>query len=180
LTEATVSAILGKIEDSEENAEAVIRSGQAETKAAMYSIWSRLEETIRHLVEDSLASVDLQTQGLREKPNEKTEQTHSGLQAVMTSLDNKIQGKQIDIRMTNTLLETTRHGLKAKIAEVTDNFIHGLDLTGHELETQLNSKRERHKELVAAQELTLGELRLGELIHQNSMGRHPGLFCCQF
>jgi hypothetical protein len=123
-------------------------------EAAMYSIWSELEGTIKHLLKDSLASVDQQTQGLRKKPYKKTEQMQSGLQGAMTSLDHKMQGTQIDIQTTKALVETTQSGLKAKVAEVTDDFIHRLDLSWHELEMKRNSRLERHRELA------------------NSMGQH--------
>jgi hypothetical protein len=44
---------------------------------------------------------------------------------------------QIEGQETKSLVETTQHGLKAKTAEVTDDFLQGLETTWHDLKTQL-------------------------------------------
>jgi hypothetical protein len=46
-------------------------------------------------------------------------------------------GSQINIQTTKTLVETTQRGLEARVAEVTGNFVQGLDLTQCEFKTQL-------------------------------------------
>jgi hypothetical protein len=43
----------------------MMKSSQEETKATIDSVRSELEKTIKHRVEDVLASVDQQTQGIR-------------------------------------------------------------------------------------------------------------------
>jgi hypothetical protein len=63
--------------------EAAIRSGQKETKAAINSIRSELEETIKNRMKNVLVSVDQQTQGFREEIKE----TQRHIQLVMTSID---------------------------------------------------------------------------------------------
>jgi hypothetical protein len=109
----------------------------------MKSVWSKLEETIRSEVEDGLSSVDQQTQDLSEELNRKNEQTQSGLQGVAISFDDRIQGTDINIQTTKALVETTQCGLQAKIVEITDDFIQGLDLTWHEFKTQLKEIKAR-------------------------------------
>jgi hypothetical protein len=47
--------------------------GQEETKTAMNSLWSELEETIKMRMESALASVNQQTQGLHEELEKNTE-----------------------------------------------------------------------------------------------------------
>jgi hypothetical protein len=106
---------------------AAIRNSQEKMKAAINSIWFALEGSIRHWVEDVLASVDQQMQGLCEELSENIEQMQSGLQAVTTFLNHRIQVEET--QTTKTLVETTWSVLKAKIAEVMDHFVKGLDLT---------------------------------------------------
>jgi hypothetical protein len=72
------------IRTSEEHVGAKIKTGQ-ETKVtvsaiqekmetAISSIWSQMEETIKHQMEDILVLVDQQTWGLHEELGEKIEQ----------------------------------------------------------------------------------------------------------
>jgi DNA-binding ferritin-like protein len=64
------------------------RSGiQGMMEAAINSIQSELEETIKNLVENILASVDQRTQDLCEELNVKTEESQLGLQAMTMSLN---------------------------------------------------------------------------------------------
>lgn len=90
------------------------------------TIQSMLEETIKHQVEDALAPVDQRTQGLCDELNKNNEQMQLGLQAIMISLVHRIQGAEINVQTTKTLVETMQHGFKAKIAGVTDSFTKGL------------------------------------------------------
>jgi hypothetical protein len=64
-----------------------MKAHQEKTEAAIHSIQSELEETIKHLVEDVLASFYQRTQGLRKELNEKIDETQLDLQLVMTSID---------------------------------------------------------------------------------------------
>jgi hypothetical protein len=52
-----------------------MKSSQEETKAAIDSVRSELEKTIKHRVEDVLASVDQKTQGLRKEPDSRIGET---------------------------------------------------------------------------------------------------------
>jgi hypothetical protein len=53
---------------------------QEKVEAAMHSIRSELEETIKHRVEDVLSYVDQKTQGLRKDLSEKIDETELDLQ----------------------------------------------------------------------------------------------------
>jgi hypothetical protein len=52
---------------------------QEKIKAAIHSILPKLEETIKHRVEDVLSCVDQKTQGLRKELTEKIDQTQVDL-----------------------------------------------------------------------------------------------------
>jgi 2-hydroxy-3-keto-5-methylthiopentenyl-1-phosphate phosphatase len=56
-------------------------------KAAVNSIWSDLEDTPKHQVEDVLALVDKRTQDLHEELNKKIDELQVDLQVVKTSLE---------------------------------------------------------------------------------------------
>jgi hypothetical protein len=104
-------------------------------------------------MKDVMVYVDQQTQGLRE-----IKDTQRHVQLVMTSIDRctgsrkddtSIMGTkkdlhkerdhriQVEAQGTKTLVESTRHVLEAKIAEVRDNFLQGLETTGREFKMQL-------------------------------------------
>jgi hypothetical protein len=46
-------------------------------------------------------------------------------------------GSQINIQTVKTVVETMQHGLEARAAEITGDFIQGLDLTQCKFKTQL-------------------------------------------
>jgi hypothetical protein len=54
-------------------------------------------------------------------------------------VDLRTQGTQSEIEAMKTLVDTTHRGLKAKIAEVIDDFLKGLKTARHELKTQLSN-----------------------------------------
>jgi ElaB/YqjD/DUF883 family membrane-anchored ribosome-binding protein len=64
-----------------------MKNSQEETDAAIHSIQSELEETIKHRLEDVLACVDQRTQGLCKELKQKIDETKVDLQAVKTSID---------------------------------------------------------------------------------------------
>jgi hypothetical protein len=68
---------------------------------------------------------------------ENEQQTQSGLRAVMTSLNHRIQRMQIDTQIKKARVETTHHGLDAKIAEFLDDFVLGYELIWFKFGTQL-------------------------------------------
>lgn len=55
-------------------------------------------------------------------------------------LDHRIQ---IEIQTTKTVVESTRYVLEAKVAEATDDFLHGLETTGCEFKMQLADVKAR-------------------------------------
>jgi hypothetical protein len=65
-------------------------------EAAICSIRSELEETIKHWLEDILSCVDQKTQGLHKELTKKFDKTHVDFQAIKTSIDTR----------TNSLLKT--------------------------------------------------------------------------
>jgi hypothetical protein len=67
---------------------------QEKMEAAIHSIRSELEETIKHSVEDVLLCVDQETQSLRKELTEKTDETQVDLQAVKVSLDTLMKSLQ--------------------------------------------------------------------------------------
>jgi hypothetical protein len=97
-----------KVNDYQEKMEAAIVSGQEEMRAAINSIWGELKESIKYWVE-----------------------------AILVSLDHRTQGTQAKIEATKTLTVTMWQGLKAKIAEVTDDFLKTLETARREFKTQL-------------------------------------------
>jgi hypothetical protein len=70
-------------------------------RASINSVWTELEESMKHHVED-----------------------------VLVSLNHRTQGTQAEIEATKTLVDTTRQGFKARIAEVTDDFLEDSKLIG--------------------------------------------------
>jgi hypothetical protein len=61
----------------------------------------------------------------------------------MTSLDHRLQGTQIEVQTKKVAVETTHHGLEAKIAEVKHVLILGHDLTQCKFKTQLQEVEAR-------------------------------------
>jgi hypothetical protein len=64
---------------------------------------------------------------------------------VLVSLDHRIQATQAqaETEATKTLTDTTRRGLEAKIAEVTDDFLEGLKTARRKFKTQLEEVKAR-------------------------------------
>jgi hypothetical protein len=58
-------------------------------EVAIHSIWSELEETIKHRAEDVLSCVDQKTQGPRRELTEKIDETQVDLQATRISVDTR-------------------------------------------------------------------------------------------
>jgi hypothetical protein len=65
-------------------------------EAAIYSIWSEFEDTIKHRVEDVLSCLHQKKQGLRKELTNKIDETQVDLQAIRTSVNT----------CTKSLLET--------------------------------------------------------------------------
>jgi CRISPR/Cas system-associated exonuclease Cas4 (RecB family) len=98
--------------------EAVIWAGQEEMKV-----------TISEQVESNLASVDQQTQSLREELDAQIQGTQLDMKAVRASVDRQIQslheelnmeisGIQFNIQVTKVLAETTQQAFRMQLAEV--------------------------------------------------------------
>jgi hypothetical protein len=120
---STVSALQEKIELNQEGMGATIRtgqeqmrvelrSGQEETKVTMNSIWSELEEAIRHWVEDVLAS----TKGRRASARNSTRRLRSAVSPTSSYDVPRPQDPGRDT--TKTLVESTQRELEARPAEV--------------------------------------------------------------
>jgi hypothetical protein len=110
---------------------------QEKTEATIHSIRPKLEETIKHQVEDFLSCVEGKTQVLCKELTEKIDGTQVDLQAIRTSVDTRTKSLleiitdkrehlheelslmvQGEAQMTKTLKDTTWRGLMAKVAEV--------------------------------------------------------------
>jgi hypothetical protein len=74
---------------------------QEKMEAAIHSIWSELEETIKHRVEDVLACVDKRMQGLCKELNKKIDEMQLDLQPVKTSINTWTGSLNGDITDTN-------------------------------------------------------------------------------
>jgi hypothetical protein len=72
---------------SQEELKAKMDIHQEKMEAATQSNRSKLEETIKHRVEDDLSCVDQKKQGLHKELTEKIVETQVDLQAVKTSID---------------------------------------------------------------------------------------------
>jgi hypothetical protein len=83
-----------RIVSTQEEMEAKIDIPQEKLEAAVHSIWSELEETVKHGVEDDLLCVDQKTWDLRKELNEKIDETQMDLQAVKSSLDMRMKSLQ--------------------------------------------------------------------------------------
>jgi hypothetical protein len=110
--------IMAKIDANQYMMEATIRIGQEETKTAINSIRSKLEETINKRMENGVAYLNQQTQGLRKELDEKIMETQQHLQVVMTSIDIWTGTLQDDITGVKKDLDIRAKGLEARIAEV--------------------------------------------------------------
>jgi hypothetical protein len=127
----------GRMEVYQKRMEAKVdtaRSGiQGMMEAAINSIQSKLEETIKNMVENILAFVDQWTQDLSKELNVKTEDSQLGLQAMTMSFDvltkslceevvdkKKDLHKEFNIRIERTQVEIapTLRELKTRLAEV--------------------------------------------------------------
>jgi hypothetical protein len=97
-----------KMNNYQEKMEAAIVSGQEKMRAVISSIWGELKESMKYRVE-----------------------------AILVSLNHRTQGTQAKIGATKTLIDTMRRGLKAKIAEVTDNFLETLETSRREFKMLL-------------------------------------------
>jgi hypothetical protein len=64
-----------RTESTQEEMKARMDIHQEKMEAAIHSIWSELEETIKHRVEDVLSCVDQKTPGLRKELTEKIDET---------------------------------------------------------------------------------------------------------
>jgi Trp operon repressor len=53
------------------------------------------------------------------------------------SFDHRTQGTQVETEATKIIVDTTRRGLEFKRAEVTDDFLQGLEIARREFKTQL-------------------------------------------
>jgi hypothetical protein len=119
---------------SQEHMRTEIKTGQGEMKAtvsgiqekmqaAINSIQSKLDEAFRLQVEDVLASVNQWIWNLCEELIDKIEQTQSGLQAVILSINHRVQ---VEEQTTKILVETMQHRLETRIADVLQDFAKGL------------------------------------------------------
>jgi hypothetical protein len=57
---------------------------QEKMEAAIHSIWSKLEETVKHRVKDLLSCVNQKMQGINRELTENIDETHVDLQAIKT------------------------------------------------------------------------------------------------
>jgi ElaB/YqjD/DUF883 family membrane-anchored ribosome-binding protein len=117
---------------------AAINAVRAELEGtAIHSIRSELVETIKYRVEEVLSRADQKKQGLRKEMTEKTDETQVDVQAARTYVytrtkslleritdarenPHEVLGFMIqgEAQITKILIDTTRGGLEAKIAEV--------------------------------------------------------------
>jgi hypothetical protein len=65
-----------------------------ETEAEISSIWSELEETIKHRLEDVLSCIDQKTQGIRKELTEKIAETQVDLLTLKSSVNTKTKSLQ--------------------------------------------------------------------------------------
>jgi hypothetical protein len=126
-----------RTESTQEEMKAKIDIRQKKMEAAIHSIWSGLEETIKCRVEDALSCVGRKTQGHRKELTEKIDETQVGLQAIRTSVDTRTKSIpetitdtrehlhqelslmiQVKTQMTKTIIDARQRALEAKIAEV--------------------------------------------------------------
>lgn len=74
----------------QEEMKATVKVSQGKMEAALNSIQSELEKTIRNQVEDVLAYVAQQTQGLREELNAKLEEIQLVLQTSLSTENRRL------------------------------------------------------------------------------------------
>jgi uncharacterized protein YydD (DUF2326 family) len=78
-----------------------MKACQEKTEATIHSIWSELEETIKHQMEDIQACVDQMMQGFRKELTENIDEMQVDLQAVKMSLytwTKNLQESIVDMR----------------------------------------------------------------------------------
>jgi peptidoglycan hydrolase CwlO-like protein len=88
---------------------------QEKMEATMHTIWSELEETIKHRV-DVLSCVDQTTRGLHKELTEKIDETHVDLRAVKMSLGTRMKSLQETLADTKNDLHKEARTMKAKIS----------------------------------------------------------------
>jgi flagellar biosynthesis chaperone FliJ len=76
-----------RTESTQEEMKAKMDIHQEKMEAAINSIRTELEETIKHQVEDILSYVDQKSQGLFKELTEKIDETQVNLQTIRTSVD---------------------------------------------------------------------------------------------
>jgi gas vesicle protein len=101
------------------NMEATIRSGQEETKSAINSIRSELEEAIQTWMENAVASLNQQNQALREELDrtvkERQRQVQTSIDQWTGNLQGDITGVKKDLQKE---LDFRAQGLEVRMAEV--------------------------------------------------------------
>jgi hypothetical protein len=110
--------IMARMEAKLDSNQGRINANQQETKTAINSIWSELEETIKTQMEKAVACLNQQTQGLREEIDE----TQQHLQVAMTSINTwtgSLQDERTSVKKAlQTELDIRAQGLEVRIAEV--------------------------------------------------------------
>jgi hypothetical protein len=138
--QAIVGRLEAQIECNQVEMEATVRASQDKMKAMINSIQFELEEMIKNRMENILASVTQQTQGLCEELNEKIMETQRHVQVLMASIDTWTGSLKDDImgikKNLREVVANTRKDLQTelnirafKIGEAMDNFLEGLEAT---------------------------------------------------
>jgi uncharacterized protein YtpQ (UPF0354 family) len=114
-----------RTESTQEEMKTKMNIHQEKMEAAIHSIWSELEETIQHRVEDVLLCVEQKMLDLRKELTEKIDETQVDLQALRASVDTQ----------TKSLLETitdTREHLHKELQVETQTMKALIEATPHE------------------------------------------------
>jgi hypothetical protein len=107
-------------------------------EAAIRSIRSELEETIKHRVEYVLSCVDQKTQGLCKELTEKIDETQVDLQAVKTSLDTRAKSRKETLADTRNALHEEL-GLMVQVETQTTKT--EIRMTQERMETEIAAAR---------------------------------------
>jgi type VI protein secretion system component Hcp len=110
---------------------------QEKIEAAIHSIRSELEETIKHRLEDVLFCVDQKTPDLGKEVTEKTDGKHVDLQAVKTSLDTRTKFLQETLADTKNDLHEEARTMKAEIRINQERMEAKTETIRREFQTQL-------------------------------------------
>jgi hypothetical protein len=146
------------------------------TEAAIHSIRSGLEETIKHRVEDVLLCVNQEMQVLRQELAENVDEIRVDLQAVKTSLDTRKNSLQETLAVTrNNLheelglrLQVHADTMKAEIRINQERLEAKIETTRRKIYTQL-------KGVAARSERGRGKrTRRPQRSHLHSTGLHHG------